>query len=82
MNNFRALVQKKVSKALRDEITMNQEIFSRDYEISEGENALYLNGINVDVDSLDIFQLYNTISKEESLASAFYGMGFRVNIFT
>lgn len=49
--------------------------------MSEGSNALYINGINVDVDSLDVFQLFDTISKEEALASAFFGMGFRVSFF-
>lgn len=54
---------------------------SSSLEVGEGENALFLNGINIDVDSLDIFQLFNTISKEESLADAFFGMGFRVILF-
>lgn len=76
---FRLLVQKKVNKLLRKEILTNQETFLRDYDISDGVNALYINGINVDVDSLDIFQLYSIINKEEKLASAFYEMGFRVN---
>lgn len=57
---------------------MNQGILLRDYEILEGENALYINGINIDVDSLDIYQLYNTISKEENLANTFFEIGFRV----
>lgn len=78
---FRLLVQTKVNKALRDEVSINQQYMSSNFEINEGDNALFLNGINIDVDSLDIFQLFNIISKEEALANAFFGMGFRVMFF-
>uniref|UniRef100_A0A915CUW8 UDP-glucose:glycoprotein glucosyltransferase n=1 Tax=Ditylenchus dipsaci TaxID=166011 RepID=A0A915CUW8_9BILA len=67
----RSLVQTKVRKVFREEVASNQERFAGELEISEGDNAFFLNGINIDVDSLDIFQLFNTISQEESLANAF-----------
>lgn len=51
------------------------------FEIGEGDNVLFLNGINIEVDSLDVFQLFNTISKEEELANAFFEMGLRVDFF-
>lgn len=46
--------------------------------MTEGDNALFINGINIDVDSLDVFQLFDIINQEERLSSAFYEMGFRV----
>lgn len=61
----------------RLEVELNQQIFEQELQVSEGENALYLNGINIDVDSLDIFQLFDMITQEEQLASAFYQMGLR-----
>lgn len=73
----RALVQTRVKQTLRDEIAANQAVLLKQYDVSEGENAFYLNGISIDVDSMDIFQLFNTINNEERLANAFYQMGFR-----
>uniref|UniRef100_A0A914YQY2 UDP-glucose:glycoprotein glucosyltransferase n=1 Tax=Panagrolaimus superbus TaxID=310955 RepID=A0A914YQY2_9BILA len=73
----RSLVQTRVKQEFRDEIESNQQIFKQEYQIVEGENALYVNGINLDVDSLDIFQLFDTVNQEEKISSAFFEMGFR-----
>lgn len=73
----RSLVQTRLSEAFKNEIEENQQLFKQDLQLSGGENALYINGINVDIDSLDIFQLFDMINQEERLASAFYETGFR-----
>lgn len=38
---------------------------------------MFVNGINVDTDTLDVFQLFETVRSEIQLASSFYEMGFR-----
>ncbi|KAE9555965.1 hypothetical protein FO519_000821 [Halicephalobus sp. NKZ332] len=73
----RSLVQTKLNAAFKTEVEENQALFKQDLQVQEGENALYINGINVDVDSLDIFQLFDVINQEEKLSSAFFEMGFR-----
>jgi UDP-glucose:glycoprotein glucosyltransferase len=73
----RSLVQTRVKQELRDEIESNQQTFKQEHQIVEGENGLYVNGISFDVDSLDIFQLFDTVNQEEKVSSAFFEMGFR-----
>ncbi|CAD5229283.1 unnamed protein product [Bursaphelenchus okinawaensis] len=73
----RSLVNVKVPQDFRQEVRMNQKVMKEDSGISEGENAFYVNGISVDVEQLDVFQLYETVLAEEKLASVFYNMGFR-----
>lgn len=72
----RTLVQTKISEAFRKEIQENQAFLNENYNIGEGENALFVNGINIDTD-MDVFQLFDTVRSELQLASAFYEMGFR-----
>jgi len=72
----RSLVQTKLTPEFKSEVEENQALFKQDLQIPEGENALYINGITVDVDS-DIFQLFDVINQEERLSSAFFEMGFR-----
>jgi hypothetical protein len=74
----RTLVQTKLNEAFKKEITGNQAFLNENYNINEGENALFVNGINVDTDTLDVFQLFDTVRAEIQLASAFFEMGFRV----
>ncbi|KAK5980218.1 hypothetical protein GCK32_012656, partial [Trichostrongylus colubriformis] len=45
--------------------------------LEPGESALYLNGLNLDMDSLDIFQLFNIIRQEELVSTGFFNLGFR-----
>uniref|UniRef100_A0A914C391 UDP-glucose:glycoprotein glucosyltransferase n=1 Tax=Acrobeloides nanus TaxID=290746 RepID=A0A914C391_9BILA len=73
----RSLVQTRLKNDFRLEVEVNQHIFEQELQLSEGDNAFLLNGINIDVDSLDIFQLFEMIAQEEKMASAFYQMGFR-----
>lgn len=52
-----------------------------EYGISEGESALFINGMIVDVDALDVFQLLDMLKQEEKLANGFFRMGIKVNRF-
>lgn len=75
----RNLLNVRVPQSFRQEVQENQVRLTKQYGIPEGENAFFVNGINVDVDQLDMFQLFETVQNEDRLASAFYNMGFRVS---
>uniref|UniRef100_A0A0K0DP68 Thioredoxin_12 domain-containing protein n=1 Tax=Angiostrongylus cantonensis TaxID=6313 RepID=A0A0K0DP68_ANGCA len=46
--------------------------------LEAGESALFLNGINLDIDSLDAFQLVDVIKQEERVSTGFFNMGIKV----
>ncbi|CAJ0934962.1 unnamed protein product, partial [Mesorhabditis belari] len=73
----RLLARETVDDELRKEIELNQgEAFSQ-HDLSPGDSALYINGIKLDVDDLDIFQMLETLKQEEKLGEGFFNMGFR-----
>ncbi|KAL3084473.1 hypothetical protein niasHS_009244 [Heterodera schachtii] len=77
----RSLVQTKVRQSFRDEVAQNQKRWAEQMDMSEGESALFLNGIPIamgeDVERLDMAQLFNTMRQEQQLAQAFVQMGLR-----
>ncbi|VDK41286.1 unnamed protein product [Cylicostephanus goldi] len=79
----RSIARESVSRELRQGIELNQKEHLSDagHEtvpgLSPGESMLFLNGIGLDVDSLDMFQLVDTIKQEERVASGFSNMGFQ-----
>jgi len=75
----RSIAQTKVKKAFKEGVQANQRKMTDELELSEGDNALYINGIGVDVETLDAFQLFHMVQDEEMLANAFFQMGFRVS---
>lgn len=46
--------------------------------MSEGESLLLINGIIVDLDALDAFQVLELLKQEEKLANGFFRMGIKV----
>lgn len=58
-------------------ITANQEKFS-DYGVSEGDSLLFINGVAVDADALDVFQILELLKQEEKFAAGFFSMGIKV----
>ncbi|VDO51480.1 unnamed protein product [Brugia timori] len=48
-----------------------------EYGISEGESTFFINGIMVDIDALDVFQVLNVLKQEEKLANGFFHMGIK-----
>ena len=76
---FRTLVQTKVRPSFREEIGLNQQQWAQDLEMAEGESALWINGIPIaDVESLDLFQLFQSLRQEQRLADAFMRLGYKV----
>lgn len=79
-NIFSSLTKIKVSQSFRDEIAFNQHQWNKEFELSEGESALWINGINLshDLDSIDLFHLFETLRQEQLLANTFSQLGFKV----
>lgn len=46
--------------------------------INPGDSALVVNGLVVDIDQMDIYQLTDLLKKEEKLAAGFNDLGFKV----
>ncbi|KHJ76641.1 hypothetical protein OESDEN_23739, partial [Oesophagostomum dentatum] len=73
----RSIARETVTRELRQEIELNQKEHLSDAGLSPGESMVFLNGIGLDVDSLDMFQLMDFIKQEERVSSGFFNMGFR-----
>ncbi|CDW52566.1 udp glucose:glycoprotein glucosyltransferase [Trichuris trichiura] len=55
-----------------------KEAFS-EFGIEPGDSAIFINGMRIDLDEMDIFALLDKLKKEERLLAGFFDMGFRVN---
>jgi hypothetical protein len=66
-----------VTRSFRDSLSHNLRVFES-VGIGAGESALFVNGVRVELDSFDIFQLLEMLKDEERLAAGFFRMGFRV----
>ncbi|CAK5015428.1 unnamed protein product [Meloidogyne enterolobii] len=75
----RSLTKIKVSQSFREEILFNQHHWNKELELSEGESALWINGINIghDLDSIDLFHLFETLRQEHLLANYFKQIGYK-----
>ncbi|GMT03040.1 hypothetical protein PENTCL1PPCAC_25214, partial [Pristionchus entomophagus] len=72
----RSLSSQQIDDALRAEVESNQEALG-ELGMEAGSTSLYVNGISMEVDSLDLFQLVDTLKQEEKLATGFYDMGVK-----
>lgn len=59
---------------------MNQQQWGQELEMGEGESSLWINGIAVgqDIESMDIFQLFQILRQEQRLAHEFMELGLKV----
>ncbi|GMT33941.1 hypothetical protein PFISCL1PPCAC_25238 [Pristionchus fissidentatus] len=74
----RTLSSTQVDEKMRSEIEENQRALG-EAGVETGATSLYVNGISMDVDSLDLFQLIDTLKQEEKLATGFYDMGVKTD---
>ncbi|VDP15003.1 unnamed protein product [Onchocerca flexuosa] len=72
----RSLSRQLVRKEFISEVNTNQEQLI-EYGVSEGESVFFINGIMVDVDALDVFQVLDMLKQEEKLANGFFRMGIK-----
>uniref|UniRef100_A0A0N4XT99 UDP-glucose:glycoprotein glucosyltransferase (inferred by orthology to a D. melanogaster protein) n=1 Tax=Nippostrongylus brasiliensis TaxID=27835 RepID=A0A0N4XT99_NIPBR len=73
----RLLSRQRVEDNLRKEVERNQKEHLSEAGLEPGESALFFNGINLDIDSLDMFQLVDIIKQEERVSRGFFKMGFQ-----
>lgn len=74
----RSLAKTTVSEKLRKEVLENRKLLEES-GIEVGETSLYINGINQDINSLDLFKLADILKQENTLAQGFHGMGINVS---
>lgn len=70
------LTRTKVSEALRSEIETNQEVFAQYHGVGEGESFVLLNGMSVDVELTDVYQLYDMMLREAKTMQTLHALGF------
>lgn len=73
----RSLLKYPVKDEFRAEVENNQVKTFDEWGIGAGESALFINGLQIDFDSTDSFQLLNLLKYEEKIAQGFFNMGFR-----
>uniref|UniRef100_A0A0K2UY63 UDP-glucose:glycoprotein glucosyltransferase n=1 Tax=Lepeophtheirus salmonis TaxID=72036 RepID=A0A0K2UY63_LEPSM len=66
-SHARSLSRVKVSKDLKKEITRNSEEFSGSMNIQPSDAALFINGIQFDMDYADIFTIFDSLKTEGSM---------------
>lgn len=60
----RSLVQIHVEPDLKREIIKNQHVFFQNLNLATSDTALFINGLYHDVDSVDVFTLFDTVKQE------------------
>ncbi|CAH1780753.1 unnamed protein product [Owenia fusiformis] len=73
----RSLVSIPVDGKVKKEIKKNQELFSSAHGIDQGENGLYLNGLPIDLETYDIFNLLDTMKSEARLMDGLFSLGLK-----
>uniref|UniRef100_A0A915PNT4 UDP-glucose:glycoprotein glucosyltransferase n=1 Tax=Setaria digitata TaxID=48799 RepID=A0A915PNT4_9BILA len=77
----RSLSRQVLPKEFVAEVSRNQEQLM-EYGISEGESLFFINGIMIDLDALDVFQVLDVLKQEEKLANGFFRMGIKNEYLT
>lgn len=75
---YRDIARIQVGKPLRAEIDNNVQNSFEKLGLEAGESALYVNGINMEIEQLDMFDLVDTLKQEEQLSTGFHNMGINV----
>ncbi|KAE8604939.1 hypothetical protein XENTR_v10014902 [Xenopus tropicalis] len=71
----RALTRTVVDSALRKEVEENQKYFKSNLGVHPGDSALFINGLHVDLDSQDIFSLFDTLRNEARVMEGLFRLG-------
>ncbi|CAI5454001.1 unnamed protein product [Caenorhabditis angaria] len=70
----RALARTTVTEQFKKEVLLNRKMLE-EVGIDAGETKLFINGINQDVNSLDLFKLSDLLKQENSIANGFHDIG-------
>lgn len=71
----RGLSRTVVNQELRMEVEENQKFFKSTLGLHPGDSALFINGLHVDLESQDIFSLFDTLRNEVRVMEGLHGMG-------
>lgn len=71
----RSLVRTTVRPALKTEIKRNQQRFANDLNLQPSDAALFINGQHVNVDTLDMFTLFEMLRDEVKLVEGLAKIG-------
>lgn len=71
----RSIVRTTVRPALKAEIKRNQQRFSNEFSLQPSEAALFINGQHFNVDSMDVFTLFEQLREEVKLVEGLHKIG-------
>ncbi|KAM4694054.1 UDP-glucose:glycoprotein glucosyltransferase 1 isoform 2-T2 [Discoglossus pictus] len=71
----RALTRTAVDSAFRREVEENQKYFKGTLGVHPGDSALFINGLNIDLDSHDIFSLFDMLRNEARVMEGLHSLG-------
>ncbi|XP_075426456.1 UDP-glucose:glycoprotein glucosyltransferase 1 isoform X1 [Ascaphus truei] len=71
----RGLIRTVVDPALRMEVEENQKYFKGTLGLQPGDSALFINGLHIDLDSQDIFSLFDMLRNEARVMEGLHRLG-------
>uniref|UniRef100_A0A8C9L7M4 UDP-glucose glycoprotein glucosyltransferase 1 n=1 Tax=Pavo cristatus TaxID=9049 RepID=A0A8C9L7M4_PAVCR len=71
----RAITKTVVSLELRTEIEENQKYFKGTLGLQPGDSALFINGLHIDLDTQDIFSLFDVLRNEARVMEGLHRLG-------
>src|SRR5699024_1888615 len=70
----RSLVKINVEPELKKEIVKNQYTFMQSLSLGTSDTALFINGLYHDIESVDVFSLFDTVKQEFSVVNKLYSL--------
>ncbi|KAH0504019.1 UDP-glucose:glycoprotein glucosyltransferase 1 [Microtus ochrogaster] len=71
----RAITKTAVSSQLRTEVEENQKYFKGTIGLQPGDSALFINGLHIDLDTQDIFSLFDMLRNEARVMEGLHRLG-------
>uniref|UniRef100_A0A2K6EYS8 UDP-glucose glycoprotein glucosyltransferase 1 n=1 Tax=Propithecus coquereli TaxID=379532 RepID=A0A2K6EYS8_PROCO len=71
----RAITKTAVSSELRTEVEENQKYFKGTLGLQPGDSALFINGLHIDLDTQDIFSLFDVLRSEARVMEGLHRLG-------
>ncbi|XP_021551487.1 UDP-glucose:glycoprotein glucosyltransferase 1 [Neomonachus schauinslandi] len=71
----RAITKTAVSSELRTEVEENQKYFKGTLGLQPGDSALFINGLHIDLDTQDIFSLFDILRNEARVMEGLHRLG-------
>ncbi|KAF6116859.1 UDP-glucose glycoprotein glucosyltransferase 1 [Phyllostomus discolor] len=71
----RAITKTAVGSELRTEVEENQKYFKGTLGLQPGDSALFINGLHIDLDTQDIFSLFDVLRNEARVMEGLHRLG-------